>query len=99
MGYKLHWSEEAVANLEGILEGILESLSKNWTNREIENFKKILGLQLDLIIKNPYMFPVSDHIPRCEKQFLASRPPFFTKLRIKPFIWLIYTLIEKTLII
>jgi len=37
MGYKLHWSEEAVANLEGILE----SLSKNWTNREIENFKKI----------------------------------------------------------
>jgi len=79
MGYKLHWSEEAVANLEGILE----SLSKNWTNREIENFKKILGLQLDLIIKNPYMFPVSDHLPRLRKAVLSKQTTIFYKAKDK----------------
>lgn len=55
MGYKLHWSEESVTNFEDILE----SLSKNWTNREIESCKKRLGRQLDLIIDNPLMFPTN----------------------------------------
>ena len=90
MGCKLHWSEEAVANLEGILE----SLSKNWTNREIENFKKILGLQLDLIIINPYMFPVSDHIPRLRKAVLSKQTTIFYEVKDKA-IYLAYLHVNR----
>ena len=79
MGYKLHWSEESVANLEGILE----SLSRNWTNREVENFKKRLGQQLDLIIKNPYMFPISDHMPRLRKAVLSKRTTIYYEVKNK----------------
>ncbi len=79
MGYKLHWSEESVSNLEGILE----SLSRNWTNREVENFKKRLGQQLDLIIKNPYMFPISDHMPRLRKAVLSKQTTIFYEVKNK----------------
>ena len=79
MGYKLHWSEESVVNLEGILE----SLSRNWTNREVENFKKRLGQQLDLIIKNPYMFPISDHMPRLRKAVLSKQTTIFYEVKNK----------------
>jgi len=79
MGYKLHWSEESVTNLEEILE----NLSKNWTNREVENFKKRLGQQLDLIIKNPFMFPISDHMPRLRKAVLSKQTTIFYEVRDK----------------
>ncbi len=79
MGYKLHWSEESVANLEGVLE----SLSRNWTNREVENFKKRLGQQLDLIINNPYMFPISDHMPRLRKAVLSKQTTIFYEVKNK----------------
>ena len=79
MGYKLHWSEESVSNLEGILE----SLSRNWTNREVENYKKRLGQQLDLIIKNPYMFPISDHMPRLRKAVLSKQTTIFYEVKNK----------------
>ncbi len=79
MGYKLHWSEESVTNLEEILE----NLSKNWTNREVENFKKRLGQQLDLIIKNPFMFPISDHMPRLRKAVLSKQTTIFYEIKDK----------------
>ena len=79
MAYKLHWSEEAVRNLEETLE----NLCKNWTNREVDNFKKVLGLQLDLIVKHPYMFPVSDYMPRLRKAVLSRQTTIFYEVKDK----------------
>lgn len=67
MDFKLFWSEEAIRNLENILNYLIEK----WSQREVDNFKSRLSRQLDLIVKNPRMFPVSEYIiknpekPRC----------------------------------
>ncbi|HNX76537.1 MAG TPA: hypothetical protein PLM07_18305 [Candidatus Rifleibacterium sp.] len=37
MAYKLYWSEEAVKNLEEILNYLVE----NWSAREADSFKRI----------------------------------------------------------
>jgi plasmid stabilization system protein ParE len=79
MGYKLRWSEEAVKNLESILENLVD----NWTHREVDNFKKRLGLQLDLIVKNPYMFPISNHIPRLRKAVISKQTTVFYEVKDK----------------
>lgn len=46
MDYKLRWSDEAVRNLEEILDNI----KFKWTDKEVDNFKSKLSHQLDLII-------------------------------------------------
>ena len=55
MDYKLRWSDESVKNLEDILDDI----KFKWTDKEVNNFKSKLSHQLDLIVQNPLMFPVS----------------------------------------
>jgi hypothetical protein len=51
--YPIVWSEEAVRNLESILE----YLYARWTQREVDNFKRLLAKQLILIkIKKPIWF-------------------------------------------
>ncbi len=54
MVYEIRWSQESIDNLEDILE----YLKSNWTEREILKFKNNLGFTLNLISKNPLMFPV-----------------------------------------
>lgn len=44
MAYKLRWSNEAVQNLEEILD----YLNTYWTEKEVNYFKKKLSYQLDL---------------------------------------------------
>jgi len=79
MGYKLYWSDEAVNNLEDILNYLLE----NWSDKELDNFKQSLSLQLDLIIRNPNMFPVSTHIPRLRKAVLSKQTTVFYEIKGK----------------
>ena len=90
MAYKLHWSEEAVSNLENILE----YLNQNWSAKEVANFKQSLGLQLDLIIKNPLMFPVSNHIPRLRKAVLSKQTTVFYEVKGKA-IYLAYLHVNR----
>jgi plasmid stabilization system protein ParE len=60
MDYKLFWTEEAIRNLEEILD----YLGANWTQKEVEGFKEKISKQLNLILINPKMFPVSSYYPR-----------------------------------
>jgi len=73
MDYKLFWSKESISNLDSIL-AYLES---EWTNREIANFKRKLSKQLELIEKNPRLFPVSDVQPRLRKAVLSKQTTIF----------------------
>lgn len=52
-GYKLFWSEQALADLGNIIE----YLTENWSQKEIRNFARRLDRRLNLIIDNPKLFP------------------------------------------
>jgi plasmid stabilization system protein ParE len=63
-GYRIDWSEEAINNLDSIID----YLSSKWTNREIRNFYKLLDKKLVLISKNPNLFSYSElklNVKRC----------------------------------
>jgi len=77
MDYKLFWSKESISNLESILS-FLES---EWTDREMTNFKRRLSKQLELIEKNPRLFPISDVQPRLRKAVLSKQTTIFYELK------------------
>lgn len=77
MDYKIFWSDESLKNLEGILS----YLETEWTDREVTIFKKKLSKQLDLIQKNPKLFPLSRIQPRLRKAVLSRQTTIFYELK------------------
>jgi plasmid stabilization system protein ParE len=77
MEYRLFWTEEAIQNLEDILDYLIN----NWSQKEIDNFKQKLTRQLDLIISNPKMFPVSTYNPRLRKAVLSKQTTIFYEIQ------------------
>ncbi len=71
--YTVFWSAEAIINLESILD----YLQRRWTQREVDKFKNQLGKQLNLIISNPKLFPISDYNPRLRKAVLSKQTSIF----------------------
>ncbi len=76
MDYKLFWSKESISNLEGILS----YLESEWTDKELSRFKSKLSKQLDLIQKNPRLFPISEVQPRLRKAVLSKQTTIFYEL-------------------
>jgi plasmid stabilization system protein ParE len=74
--YKLFWSNEAVNNLESILD----YLQKQWSQKDVNNFKIQLKKQLDLILKFPKLFPKSDYNPRLRKAVLSKQTTIFYEI-------------------
>ena len=77
MDYKLFWSKESISNPESILS----YLESEWTDREMASFKRKLSKQLELIEKNPRLFPVSDVQPRLRKAVLSKQTTIFYELK------------------
>lgn len=90
MEYKLHWSEEAIKNLEEILD----YLKYKWTHKEVENFKLKLSKQLDLIVRNPLMFPLSNYNPRLRKAVLSRQTTIFYEIKDN-IIYLAYLFVNR----
>ena len=90
MGYKLRWSDESVKNLEDILDFI----KFKWTDKEVDNFKNKLSHQLDLIVQNPYMFPVSTIKNGLRKAVLSKQTTIFYQI-IDDIVYLTYLHINK----
>jgi len=76
MAYKLFWSEEAISNLEGILN----YLEKKWSNSEISNFKTFLSKNLELITKFPLIFPESEIVSGLRRAVLNKQVSIFYKI-------------------
>ena len=74
--YKILWTDEAIRNLETILD----YLKCNWTQKEIDKFKKKLGRQIELIEKNPRLFPASRYKSRLRKAVLSKQTTIFYEL-------------------
>ena len=89
MVYKLFWTDEAIHNLKEILDYLIH----NWTQKEVDQFKQKLAKQLDLILKNPKMFPVSSYHPRLRKAVLSKRITIFYELR-ENVIYLVYIFVS-----
>ncbi len=75
--YPIIWTEEAIRNLEAILD----YLQNRWTQREVDNFKKRLSNLLRLISGNPKLFPKSENQPRLRKAVLARQTIIFYEFK------------------
>jgi plasmid stabilization system protein ParE len=62
MDYKIFWTNEAINNLEEILDYLI----KYWSQKEVDNFKKSLSKQIHLIQRlskqTTLFYEVNDHI-------------------------------------
>lgn len=83
--YKLFWTEEAIRNLESILN----YLSSEWSEKEVSQFRKMLSRQISLIQKFPLIFPSSDFSPRLRKAVLSKQTIIFYEIR-EQFIYIVY---------
>lgn|SRR5690554_2449449 len=77
MDYKVFWTEEAIRNLEEIID----YLYARWTQREVDNFKLKLSRQIDLINKNPELFPKSSFQPRLRKAVMSKQTTIFYEVK------------------
>ena len=77
MTYKLFWTEEAINNLEEILDYLVQ----NWSQKELDNFKSRLKKHLELIQRFPLMFPVSSYNPRLRKAVLSKQTTVFFEIK------------------
>ncbi|MFZ4524821.1 MAG: type II toxin-antitoxin system RelE/ParE family toxin [Chlorobium sp.] len=83
--FKVFWTDEAIKNLQSIMD----YLDSQWTQREIDNFKKKLAKQIELIETNPKLFPVSEYNPRLRKAVLSKQTTIFYEIADR-MIYLVY---------
>jgi len=90
MDYKLYWTDESLQNLDEILD----YLTYYWTQKEIDHFKQKLGRMLDLIIKNPFLFPISKYNKRLRKAVLSKQTTIFYEVKENT-IYLVYLFVNR----
>ncbi len=90
MDYRLRWSDESVKNLEDILDDI----KFKWTDKGVDNFKSKLSHQLNLIVQNTHMFPVSTIKKGLRKAVLSKQTTIFYQI-IDDIVYLTYLHINK----
>lgn len=90
MEYKLYWTDEALRNLDEILV----YLANHWTHVEINHFKQKLSKMLDLIINNPFLFPISVYNKRLRKAVLSKQTTIFYEVKDNK-IYLAYLFVNK----
>jgi plasmid stabilization system protein ParE len=88
--YKIFWTDEALNNLESILD----YLTNRWTQREVDNFKKKLSKQIRLIEQNPRLFPISQYNSMLRKAVLSKQTTIFYEVSGQ-IIYLVYLFHNK----
>ena len=76
-GYKLLWSDRALADLQNIIN----YLTENWTQREIQNFARRLDKRLDLIVINPRLFPKTSKRKNIRRSVLTKETVIYYETR------------------
>ena len=74
--YKIIWTDES---LEG-LKNIMLYLEGRWTKREIKKFAKLLDKQINLIRKNPTLFPLSGRSKEVRRSVLSRQTTIYYKI-------------------
>lgn len=71
--YKILWSDKALSDLDAILK----YLQKEWTIREVQNFKSNLLQKIDLIGKYPKLFRPSTAKPNLRRSVLSKQTSIY----------------------
>ena len=74
---KIFWSEEAITNLRDILG----YLTNKWTEKEVDNFRKKLLSQLELISTFPLMGPITSRNPNLRKSVMSKHTSIIYQMR------------------
>lgn len=74
--YKLVWSDEALNNLQGIID----YLENSWTEREIKKFAQLIDKQLILIKNNPFLFAESNKSDGLRKSVLSRQITIYYRI-------------------
>ena len=77
MDYKIFWTDESIRNLESIIS----YLETEWTEKELNKFKSKLSTQIELISKNPQIFPVSQYQNRLRKAVLSKHTTIYYEIK------------------
>lgn len=68
MGFEVKWTPEAIASFENVIDSIRE----NWSQKEVDSFKKKTNHIIELVMVQPKMYRYSDskgiHIAIISKQ-------------------------------
>ena len=75
-GYKLFWSDKALADLQNIID----YLTENRTHKEIQNFAKRLNKRLDLIVINPGLFPSTTRRKNMRRSVLTKQTVIYYEI-------------------
>lgn len=67
--YKIFWSDESLKNLDSIIN----YLEHNWTEKEIKKFLNHLHKRIQLISKNPLIFPSTQKSRNIRKSVLNKQ--------------------------
>jgi plasmid stabilization system protein ParE len=76
-GYKLFWSDKALADLQNIINYLVE----NWSQKEIRNFAQQLDTRLELIATNPRLFPKTTRRKDVRKSVLTKHTVIYYKIK------------------
>ncbi len=73
--YKIIWSEEAINGLTNTIN----YLEQRWTQKELNNFSRLLDEHLNIIKANPGIFPFSNKNKGIRKSVLSSQTSIYYK--------------------
>ena len=88
-GYNISWTNEAINNLDLIID----YLQNTWTDREISKFIKKLDKRIDSISRNPHSFPIVDKRINIRRCVLSEQTSIYYE--IKPDVVVILTLFDN----
>ena len=74
--YKIIWSDEALKNLKAISN----YLEKNWTEKELKQFAKLLDNRLNSIKSNPNLFPIFNHSTNVRRCVLSKQTTIYYQI-------------------
>jgi plasmid stabilization system protein ParE len=76
-GYKLLWSDRALADLQNIIN----YLTENWTPKETQNFARRLDKRLDIIATSPGLFPKTTKRKNVRRSVLTKQTVIYYETR------------------
>ncbi len=78
-GYKVLWSDRALSDLQNIIN----YLTENWSEKEIQNFARRLDKRLNLISINPALFPKTSKKRNVRRSVLSKHTVIYYELQDK----------------
>ena len=76
-GYSIDWSDEALDNLDSIIE----YLQNKWTDMQISRFFKKLDKHIVLLSNNSLLFPVVDLTTNLRRSILTQQTTIYYQIK------------------